>query len=78
MGVKGAVGVLYGKKLLALPESERAAAEGRWQKEYEKKQLNFHQAVRLGYAEGPVALRDLRRRLFLTLKKMLGISENCV
>lgn len=70
MGAKGAVGVLYGKKLVALPESERADAEARWQKEYEEKQLNQENAIKLGYVAGPVQVPDLRGRIFRALKDL--------
>ncbi|MDO8462326.1 MAG: carboxyl transferase domain-containing protein, partial [Deltaproteobacteria bacterium] len=69
MGSKGAIGVLYGKKLAALPESERKAAELRWQKEYEAEQLNPSKAVELGYVRKPIASKELRKELTRALRE---------
>lgn len=74
MGAKGAVGVLYGKKLAALPEEERKKAESVWQKEYEEKQLNPENAVQLGYVKPPVDLKRLRAELYHALQ---GLKFTC-
>lgn len=70
MGAKGAVTVLYRKKLEAMPEADRAEAERAWLTRYEREQLDPEAAVALGYVEKPVAMADLRARVIETLEEM--------
>jgi len=69
MGAKGAVGVLYGKKLAGLPEEDRKVMEEKWLREYEKNQLDPERTVKLGYMKSPVEIKELRRELFREIGK---------
>ncbi len=70
MGAKGAVTVLYRKKLAALPENERKLAYDKYQKDYEDNQLNPQNAVNLGYVKKPIRVTDLRGELIKTLREI--------
>lgn len=70
MGAKGAVGVLFGKKLMALDEAQRADQEQKRLYEYETNQLDPQQAVKLGYVEKLIDVPDIRKVLWESLHNL--------
>ncbi|MDO8644836.1 MAG: carboxyl transferase domain-containing protein [bacterium] len=72
MGAKGAVGVLYGKKLASLPESDRKKAEEKWCEEYEKNQLNPENTMKLGYIFPAIQPLHLRQEIVKRLDELVS------
>ena len=70
MGATGAVQILYGKQLKAMPEEQRAAFLAEKEAAYEAEMMNPDMALREGYIDRILSPEDTRRVLCADLKEL--------
>ena len=71
MGSKGAVGILYGRKIMELTDlEEKSKYIAEKESEYNKKFANPYQAAKFGYIDDVIEPRNTRFRIIRGLKTL--------